>query len=221
MSDTTLITDGQDPTQAPGQQPVLPADGNPAAPTEGTDPQQPAQSTQQTQPTDGDPAAGKDDKGAAGDGAPEQYEFQAPEGRTFDPSTIDAFSEVARELNLTQEAAQKVLDKMAPVIAGRQMEQIEALHTEWAESTKADKELGGDKLNENLGIAKAALDKFGSAELKTLLHETGAGNNPEIIRLLYRVGLATREDTVIPGSHGAPAGEVKSRADILYDKSAK
>lgn len=216
MSDTTLITDGQDPIPADGQQTVHPTDGNPAAPVDGTEPQQ---QTQQAQPTDGDPADGKDDKGATGDGAPEKYEFQAPEGRTFDPSTIDAFSEVARELNLTQEAAQKVLDKMAPVIAGRQAEQIEALQTEWAESTKADKELGGDKLNENLGIAKAALDKFGSAGLKTLLNDTGAGNNPEIIRLLYRVGLATREDTVVPGSHGAPAGDSKSRADILYDKT--
>lgn len=216
MSDTTLITDGQDPIPADGQQTVPPADGNSAAPADGTEPQQ---QTQQAQPTDGDPADGKGDKGATGDGAPEKYEFQAPEGRTFDPSTIDAFSEVARELNLTQEAAQKVLDKMAPVIAGRQAEQIEALQTEWAESTKADKELGGDKLNENLGIAKAALDKFGSAELKTLLNDTGAGNNPEIIRLLYRVGLATREDKVVPGSHGAPAGDSKSRADILYDKT--
>ena len=169
--------------------------------------QQQPQQTQQTQTTDGDPAAGDSDKGATGDGAPEKYEFQAPEGREFDPSVVDAFSEVARDLNLTQEAAQKVLDKMAPVRTG------------WTESTKADKELGGEKLQENLGIAKAALERFGSAELKTLLHETGAGDNPEIIRLLYRVGLATREDTVVPGSAGAPAGDNKSRADILYDKT--
>lgn len=216
MSDTTLITDGQDPIPADGQQTVLPTDGNPAAPTDGTDGQQ---QTHQTQPTDGDPADGKDDKGAAGDGAPEKYEFQAPEGREFDPSVVDAFSEVARDLNLTQESAQKVLDKMAPVIASRQMEQIEAVQAQWAESTKADKELGGDKLDENLSIAKAALNKFGSEELKTLLNDTGAGNNPEIIRLLFRVGLATREDNVVPGSQGAPAGDGKSRASILYDKS--
>ena len=181
--------------------------------------QQQPQQTQQTQTTDGDPAAGDSDKGATGDGAPEKYEFQAPEGREFDPSVVDAFSEVARDLNLTQEAAQKVLDKMAPVIVNRQIEQINTVRTGWTESTKADKELGGEKLQENLGIAKAALERFGSAELKTLLHETGAGDNPEIIRLLYRVGLATREDTVVPGSAGAPAGDNKSRADILYDKT--
>lgn len=219
MSDTTLITDGQDPIPADGQQTILPTDGNPAAPKDGTEPQQQTQQTQQTQPTDGDPADGKGDKGATGDGAPEKYEFQAPEGREFDPSVVDAFSEVARDLNLTQDAAQKVLDKMAPVIASRQIEQIEAVQAQWAEETKADKELGGDKLDENIAIAKGALDKFGSPGLKTLLNDTGAGNNPEIIRLLYRVGLATREDTVVPGSTGAPAGDGKSRASILYDKS--
>lgn len=220
MSDTTLITDGQDPNPADGQQTVQPTDGvQPNPPADGTDPQQQTQQTQQTQTTDGDPADGKDDKGATGDGAPEQYEFQAAEGREFDPSVIEAFSEVARDLNLTQDAAQKVLDKMAPVIASRQIEQISAVQAQWAEDTKADKELGGDKLGENLGIAKAALDKFGSDGLKTLLNDTGAGNNPEIIRLLFRVGLATREDTVVPGSAGAPAGDAKSRTNILYDKS--
>ncbi len=43
--------------------------------------------------------------------APEKYEFKAPEGREFDSEVVKNFSEVARELNLTQDAAQKILAK--------------------------------------------------------------------------------------------------------------
>lgn len=215
MTDTTLITDGED-TQVAGSQHAEPTDGQTAA---GDD----ANQQQQAQGQGNDGQQGDDansgDKQDAPEGAPEQYEFKAPEGREYDPSVINAFSEVAKELNLTQEAADKMLDKMAPLIAERQVQQIEAVQTKWADESKADKEFGGDKLDENLKIAKGALEKFGSPELNTLLKETGAGNNPEIIRLLYRVGKATAEDKVVPGSQGAPMGNSKSAGSILYDKT--
>lgn len=42
------------------------------------------------------------------EGAPEKYEFVEPEGAKFDSAVLDTFSEVAKELNLSQENAQKV-----------------------------------------------------------------------------------------------------------------
>ena len=47
----------------------------------------------------------------AATGAPESYAFNAPEGATLDEAVTGAFGEVAKELNLTQDGAQKVLDK--------------------------------------------------------------------------------------------------------------
>ncbi len=55
-----------------------------------------------------------DDKKA--DGAPEKYEFKAPDGREYDAEVLNNFSEVAKDLNLSQDAAQKLLDKMAPIV---------------------------------------------------------------------------------------------------------
>lgn len=217
MTDTTLITDGEDTQVAGSQQNADPADGQPAGQGDATLQQQPQDQGNDGQQGDDAGQGGKQDEP---EGAPEQYEFKAPEGREYDASVINAFSEVAKELNLSQDEADKVLSKMAPLIAERQVEQIEAVQAKWADESKADKEFGGDKLEENIAIAKGALEKFGSPELNQLLKETGAGNNPEIIRLLYRVGKATGEDKVVPGSHGAPAGNAKSAASILYDKSA-
>lgn len=133
------------------------------------------------------------------EGAPEQYEFKAPENVTYDEAVITQFSEVAKELNLTQDAAQKLLDKMGPAISQRQNEQIEAIRASWGDAAKADKEYGGEKLPENLALAKKALDEFGSPELRTLLNDSGMGNHPEIIRVFYRAGKAISEDRFIAG----------------------
>jgi len=147
-------------------------------------------------------------------GAPEKYEFVQPEGRKFDDKVIEQFSEVAKELNLPQDAAQKMLDKVAPVIAARQMEQLEAAKVQWADSSKADKEFGGDNLQANLAVAKKALDAYGTPEMRTLLNDTGLGNHPELIRFMVRAGKGLSEEKVVLG--GTQAADPKSTAKVLY-----
>ena len=148
------------------------------------------------------------------EGAPEKYEFKAPEGQSFDGDVLEAYSEVAKKLNLSQEAAQSVLDAMAPKMAERQMAQIEAVRNGWAESSKGDKEFGGEKLPQNLSVAKKALDQFGTAELRSLLNESGLGNHPEVIRFMYRAGKAISEDTVVTGAAAQARTGPKSFADL-------
>lgn len=182
---------------------------------------QPGQQQQATeaQTTEAKPAEGTSAEGEQGkpQGAPEKYEFKAAEGQpAFDPQVIDQFSEVAKELNLPQDAAQKVLDKMAPALAARQAEFLETARNQWADQAKADKEFGGDKLTENLAVAKKALDQFGTEELRTLLNESGLGNHPEVLRLFYRAGKAISEDRFVPGGSGAKAQEGRSAASVLY-----
>lgn len=150
--------------------------------------------------------------------APEKYEFKQPEGQQFDAEVLNAYSEVAKELQLSQEAAQKVLDKVAPVMHQRQLQHIERVRTEWVDASKSDKEFGGDKLPENLSVAKKALDKFGTPELRKLLDDTGLGNHPEIIRAFYRAGKGISEDAFVVGSR-ATAAE-RDPAKVLYPNMA-
>jgi hypothetical protein len=147
-------------------------------------------------------------------GAPDKYEFTAPEGREFDPHVIAQFAEVAKELNLPQDAAQKVIDKIAPALAQRQAEQIEAAHAAWAEASRADKDFGGDKLKTSLATAQKALGAFGTPELRTLLNDSGLGNHPDVIRFLVKAGAAISDDTFVGGKPSSPNG--KSLADRLY-----
>ena len=211
MTTETLVTDGQTTNTADGQTTADTATDTTTASTEG----------QQTQAQDADTTTTEGEKTTEGDegkaeekqGAPEQYEFKAPEGEAFDNAVIEAYSEVAKELNLSNDDAQKLLDKVAPVIQARQLERIEAVKTEWETASKSDKEFGGDKLNDSLGTAKKALDAFGTPELKALLNESGLGNNPEVIRFMVRAGKAISEDKFVGGRPAAPSGNL---ADKLY-----
>lgn len=195
MSNETLMTETAATTNE-GQAASTPTEQS-ATGAESQGQQQPG--TTEGQAAEGQADTGKTDE-AKPEGAPESYEW----GETqFDSEVLTAFGEVAKELNLTQEAASKVLDKMAPVMQARQVAQFEAARNEWAEQSKADQEFGGEKLQENLGFAKRAMDAYATPELKTLLNESGLGNHPEVIRFFVKAGKAISEDTVITGAKGA------------------
>ncbi len=154
-------------------------------------------------------------------GAPEKYEFKAPEGRNFDNEVINTFSEVAKELNLNQESAQKVLDRVGPKMVERQMAELEKIRNGWIDSSKSDKEFGGDAITQNLSVAKKALDTFGTPELRTLLNQSGLGNHPELIRFFYRAGKTISEDSFVGTSVGAGSAkgqprDFASQASMLY-----
>lgn len=153
-------------------------------------------------------------------GAPEKYEFKAPEGHQLDDGFVSAYSEAARELNLSQDAAQQFIDRMIPEMQKRSAERIAEVRSGWEESARTDKEFGGEKFNENLAIAKRAQDAFGSPALKQLLEETGLGSHPEVIRMLFKAGKSISEDTFVSAGSGAPSTESRSQAQKLYPDQA-
>lgn len=157
---------------------------------------------------------------AAANVVPEKYEFKAPEGTEFDPEVLETFSGAAKDAGLSQDAAQKVLEKMAPALVARQVDQVKAIHEEWRTAASSDAEFGGDKLQENLGVARKALDTFGTPALRTLLDDTGLGNHPEVIRLLFKAGKAISEDNKFVVGSASNTG-AKSPSAVLFDKTAK
>ena len=140
-------------------------------------------------------------------GAPEQYEdFSAPEGLTYDEQIIGSFKDVAKELNLSQKQAQLLLDKCAPVIAQRQVDQIKAVSEQWVERTKTDKEIGGENWTRAASDIARVRDKFGvnpdgkmDPDIQEFM-QTPIGNHPGLLKLLARVGRAFGEADFPKGS---------------------
>ena len=218
----TLMTEANQTNEGDTQQPV---DATTEQSTEATtDTQQQAESVQDQQVSDETAVESETSDQEAPKGAPETYEFNTKitdESAELDPEVVTAFGEVAKELDLPQDAAQKVLDKVAPVIQAKQAKVLEQVKVDWANDSQADKEFGGENLAENLEIAKKSLDAFGSDSLKSLLHETGFGNHPEIIRFMYKAGKAISEDSYVGNSEGAMSQgadpkDFNSIANALY-----
>lgn len=212
---------------------AAPASSEPAAqsPTgndaPATDPATPAE--EPGKPEDGKPADGenKDVKQPESEkpkeekkpeGAPETYEFKAAEGVELDTEALKDFEPVARELNLTNEQAQKLVDAYPKILAGVQQRQVEAWQKQtqdWAADVKADKEIGGDKLTASLSKAQQALETFGTPELKEYLNETGLGNHPELVKAFVKIGKAMSEDNMVSAGN---TGQ-RSAAEVLYGKN--
>jgi len=197
-----LMTEANQTNEGDTQQPVEGATTEQTT----TDTQQQAESVQEQQVSDETPVESETSESEVPQGAPETYEFNtklSDDSSELDPEIVTTFGEVAKELDLPQDAAQKVLDKVAPAMQARQAKLIEDTKIEWANQSQSDQEFGGENLSANLEVAKQSLDAFGTDAFKSLLQESGLGNHPEVIRFMYRAGKAISEDSYVGNSQGA------------------
>jgi len=184
---------------------------------------EPSQETNDTTESDSIDSA-IEETGEGSQMAPETYaDFVMPEGMEVDVELLSQFEPVFKELNLTQEQAQKLVDIKAQQVEADKQSQVDAfnqLMNDWSEQSKNDKEFGGDKFEESVKTAQTAVNKFGTPELKQLLEEHGVGNHPEVIRFMYKVGKLTQED--VPGQNGQNSSPAMDRVSMLYpnDKTA-
>lgn len=147
---------------------------------------------------------------AAAPAVPESYELKMPDGVALDQEAATEFTAIAKELKLDQATAQKFADVGAKM-AQRQADNHAKLVESWTESVKTDKEIGGDKLAENLGVARKALETFGTPELKDVLNATGFGNHPAVIKAFYKIGQAISEDKFVTGGAKGPETDMAKR----------
>lgn len=158
----------------------------------------------------------KDDK--AKTGAPEKYEdFKMPEGVQVDKAALEQFTPLAKELNLSQDQAQKIVDQYAKLQQDRAGEVVKQWNDRvdgWRKATEGDKEYGGTALKENLAHATRFRDAFATPELRSFLEEYQIGNHPEVVRLFVRAGKAMSEDQFKPGN--AQPKDEGDRARRMY-----
>lgn len=174
---------------------------------------------------DGTPKEGAETSKEKAEGAdkPVEYtDFELPENVTLDAPVMDEFKGLAKELSLSQEQAQKLVSLGAKMQTGN-IDKLRAVvddsAKQWADTARADAEYGGAKFDENLSVAKKALDTFGTPELKNLLKESRLGSHPEVIRLLFKAGKAISQDGFVPGR--ASAQTAKDTASVLYGSTTK
>lgn len=214
---------------------ATPQDSQQSAGTQGQQAQQqhttfpePGQGQQQQQAADSasqqqSPATSQQQTAQPAQPQQQAYDLKLPQGSSLDAAHLDEVKAMAKELGLSQEAAQRLVERDNALLS-KSAEQNQAMVSEkvsqWAEQAKADKEIGGVNLQSSITDAKTALDRFGTPEFKGMLNQSGVGNHPELIRLLSKVGKAMREDKMVTGS-SKPVQDHKSFADAFYPGMAK
>ncbi len=150
--------------------------------------------------------------------APESYEFKAPEGVELNPALLGEFEGLARELNMPQNEAQAIVERMTPKIQARmQAQQVEIMaqaRADWLQQIEADAEIGGAAKQASQASAAKALHQFGTPELRALLKDSGLEAHPEVVRFFSRAGKAISEDSFVSGRP-----PTKSTAQALYGAS--
>lgn len=172
-----------------------------------------------TPPDDGTVLTGKDGP----QGAPEKYaNFNIPDGMEMDTALMEVALPLFKQSGLSQIQAQEYVDMFAGNVQAKSLassDSYDQVVKDWVIEGKSDKEIGGDKYAENVGIAKRGMDFYGTPKLVQVLHDTGLGSHPEFIRLFNRIGKLIKEDD--PGGDDRPTGEAKTPAEILYPTEAK
>jgi len=144
-------------------------------------------------------------------------DFEDVVGGEIAPEALDKYLTESHQLGLTKDQITKQL------IKGRELRDtiIEAQRTEyakiidnWHAELTADKEIGGDKLEQSFAIARLPL-KNATPEFKETLERTGLQNHPEFVKLLYKLGLTMQPDTSVSGT---PGRTELSFADRFYGK---
>lgn len=229
-----IITDGAAATNTGAAQPAAGTEGKPASPVSTTKPTPSILSDAGKPATDaagGDKSildsakAEGDDKAKADDAAkpvektvPEKYEIKAPEGIPLDQAAIEAFTPLAKELKLSNEEFQKLVDYRAKEVKAATDKQAQDFD-KFRADTKAEtlKEFG-PKLQEELPYVAKARDQFADSEVMQLLDDTGLSSHKAFIRMFGKIGRAVSEDKRVDG-RTTPAG--LSDGQIMFPNQGK
>lgn len=175
---------------------------------------------------------------------PVYEEFKLPENYTADKESMSEFTKVLGELETAkdkldhkgyQEAGQKLIDLGTKAInqsVTRLNEYYTQIHNEqkakWFDAFKADPEIGGnsERIMATTSNVRDALNQYGGSkeqieEIRSVMKDSGVGNNPSIIRLIHNMNNEIKKYTtegdanrMVPA--GKPAPTKVQDHQILY-----
>lgn len=174
-------------------------------------------STDPKPPTDGEP---KPEPAKA----PDAYTFKAPENYTIDAKLLETVTPVFKELGLTQDQAQRLVDIQVArelALAKGPQDAYAATRADWQAKVKADPELtaavsgdkvGIDAVKLDIGRAIATLPPDLQPAFREAMDITGAGDHPAFVKAMWKFAQAIGEGRPVSGAGPSPQGQIKPGA---------
>lgn len=156
------------------------------------------------------------------EGAPEAYtEFKAPEGYTLDTKTLEAATPIFKDLGLTQDQAQRLVDFHSKAMidaAKAPAQEYESTRTAWRAAVDSDPVIKGAVMDGKTGIEAVKIgigktlaaigDPQLTADFKAAMDLTGVGDNPAFIKALWKLSAFVTEGKSVQGANPSPHGQV-------------
>ena len=161
-------------------------------------------------------------------GAPEgDYEIVGlPDDMEIDKEALEAVTPIAKELGLSNEGfsklanvyATQIMPKVVDGVVDNLQKDIAAQHATWAsealELVKNDPVFAGAKLDDVKALSAKAIDRFGGADFRKYLNDTGLGNHPAMLKFAFMAGSQIAEDATF--ERGGTAPTKKSVTEKFY-----
>jgi hypothetical protein len=231
MTDVTVTNDppqGNDPAARTPDGTLKDQSGS-TTPTPATTPDGDSFLTGKTEPKVEDKVEPKvEDKKADAPVVPEKYaDFKLPEGFKFDPPQLEAAQSMFKELGLTQDQGQKLVD----FYAKNGLEAAAAPYKEWANlqkewTTEIGNRFPGDKSTEVKSMISRVIDTVLPPSLaknfRSAIDITGAGSHPDFVEAMSIFLKPLSEGTPVRGNgpskegQAAPSSGPPSIADAMY-----
>lgn len=180
-------------------------------PLDGTPKETPKEEPKAEAKPDGKSILNKDGEAPKGS-APEKYEaFKVPEGFELTEAASTEINTLFKELGLTQEAGQKLVD----FYSAKTTEAIDAPYKHYSEMREAwqteVQQKYGSKLGEVKTTVSKMLDGLGDAKLASSFREamdlTGAGDHPAFIDVIYNLAKRVTEGSHVKGTGPSKFGQ--------------
>lgn len=155
--------------------------------------------------------------------APETYaDFKAPDGYTLSKEVVDAALPLFKELNLSQDGAQKLIDfhtKQMIDAAKAPQATYENLRKDWRATISADPEItkassggmtGIEAVKLDIGRALTNVDPGLATEFRAAMDLTGAGDHPAFVKTFWKLSQLLTEGRHVAGGSPSPYGQTPS-----------
>ena len=184
-----------------------------------------------------EPAKKEGEKAETKLAAPEKYDvFKAPEGYELDKAVVEQASALFKEANLSQEAAQKLVDLYSgqmQKVSQNALQSVKDMRAGWVSEAQKLPNIGSElgpqgKVVVQLGraldslVSTQAITAKTASEFRNALGLTGAGDHPAIIQVMHALTSHFAEGTAVRGGgpskfgQDQPGSQPQSAAKALY-----
>ena len=128
--------------------------------------------------------------------AADKYEINVPEDYSayFTQDQISQFKNVAHQMGLNQQQVEGLVNYQMDTIKNQGQLYASQIDVQKKENENILKKEWGYDYDNQVRIAKRAIDVYGDNEIKEILATTEAGNHPAVVRLFARLGKDITED---------------------------